>query len=317
MARSDVERVKNVLLQRREFISQKELAKQCEITHRSTAHRIVWQLHAGGYPIEFDERGRVRIDRAKLLLDVQLNLDEAVQVYFACRLLARHSDQFNPHVSNALTKLGSAMRGSAREIGDLILELSAQQRRKHTSKRGAYVSVLETLVRAWADHTSVLLYTRKEPHTPRRFDPYFIEPAVFSNYVIGYDHLRADIRTFKMQRLQKVSPTRDTFQVRADFNPYDHLGNAWGINWGKGQLETVRLRFTGNAAERVQDNVWHESQKPPVLGSGYCELTFEVGDTLEMIPFIRQWGHECEVIEPARLRATIAEHAKKMAKLYQ
>ncbi len=198
MARADAECIKNALLRRREFVSQQKLADECEITHRSTAHRILWQLKAGGYPIEFDEFGRVRVDRTKLLLDLQLNLDEALEVYFACRLLARHSDQFNPHVSQALTKLGSAMRGSARGIGDLIVELSAQQRRKHTSKRGAYVNVLETLVRAWADHTRVLLYTRKEPHTPRRFDPYFIEPAVFSNYVIGYDHLRDDIRTFKV-----------------------------------------------------------------------------------------------------------------------
>jgi predicted DNA-binding transcriptional regulator YafY len=35
-----------------------------------------------------------------------------------------------------------------------------------------------------------------------------------------------------------------------------------------------------------------------------------------MIPFIRQWGHECEVLEPEHLRATIAEHARKMAELY-
>lgn len=316
MARADVECLKNVLLRQREFIAQKDLADECELKHRSTAHRILWQLKAGGYPIEFDERGRVRVDRSKLLLDLQLNLDEALEVYFACRLLARHSDQFNPHVSKALVKLGSAMRGSARGIGDLIVDLSAQQRGKHTHKRSAYVSVLETLVRAWADHTSVLLYTRKEPHTPRRFDPYFIEPAVFSNYVIGYDHRRDDIRTFKVQWLQKVSPTRDAFQVRADFNPYEHLGNAWGINWGKGKLETVRLRFTGNAAERVQDNVWHESQELKPLDDGAYELTVQVGDTKEMIPFVRQWGHECEVMEPEHFRKTIAEHARRMAELY-
>jgi predicted DNA-binding transcriptional regulator YafY len=134
--------------------------------------------------------------------------------------------------------------------------------------------------------------------------------------VIGYDHLRQDIRTFKLQWLTRVSTTGEKFQVRANFNPYDYLGNAWGINWGKGQLEKVRLRFTGNAAERVQDNVWHESQDLKPLDDNAWELTVWVGDTKEMIPFIRQWGHECEVLEPEHLRATIAEHARKMAELY-
>ncbi len=45
-------------------------------------------------------------------------------------------------------------------------------------------------------------------------------------------------------------------------------------------------------------------------------MTAQVGDTLEMIPFVRQWGHECEVREPEHLRKTIGEHARKMAELY-
>lgn len=315
MSRADEERIRQELLHSREFIEQAELARRCELKHRSTLKRMLERLDSGGFALEWDERKRVRLDRSKYLLDLKLNEDEALAVFIACRLLARHSDRPNPHAVNALAKLGTAMRGGARVIGDHVLATSEQLKRKPNQAAREYVQNLEILTRAWADRASVYLYTRKEPHRARKFDPYMIEPSMYTNYVIGYDHTRDDFRTFKVQWLKRVSATAEHFEVRADFDAQQYLGNAWGINWGKGKLETVRLRFTGNAAERVQDNVWHESQGL-VVGDGVCELTVKVGDTLEMIPWIRQWGHECKVLEPEALRKTIGEHARRMAELY-
>ncbi len=316
MSRADEERIRQELLHTREFVSQAELARRCELRHRSTIKRMLERLDAGGFALEWDEHKRVRLDRAKYLLDLKLNEDEALAVFIACRLLARHSDRPNPHAVSALAKLGAAMRGGARVIGEHVLETSEQLKRKPNQAAREYVAGLETLTRAWADRASVYLYTRKEPHRARKFDPYMIEPSMYTNYVIGYDHTRDDFRTFKIQWLKRVSPTSEHFEVHKDFDVQQHLGHAWGIIWGTGILETVRLRFTGHAAERVLDNVWHESQKVSGSGNGYYELTFQVGDTMEMIPWIRQWGHECEVLEPQSLRATIAEHARKMAGLY-
>jgi len=316
MSRADEERIRQELLHSREFIAQAELARRCELKHRSTIKRMLERLHSGGFALEWDERKWVRLDRSKYLLDLKLNEDEALAVFIACRLLARHSDRPNPHAVNALAKLGTAMRGGARVIGEHVLATSEQLKRKQNQAAREYVHNLEALTRAWADRVSVYLYTRKKPHHARKFDPYMIEPSLYTNYVIGYDHTRQDFRTFKIQWLKRVSSTAEHFEVRENFDVQQYLGNAWGINWGKGELETVRLRFTGNAAERVQDNVWHDSQKLKQLDNGAWEMTVQVGDTLEMIPFVRQWGHECEVREPEHLRKTIGEHARKMAELY-
>jgi len=292
MSRADEERIRQELLHSREFIAQAELARRCELKHRSTIKRMLERLHAGGFALEWDERKWVRLDRSKYLLDLKLNEDEALAVFIACRLLARHSDRPNPHTVNALAKLGTAMRGGARVIGDHVLATSEQLKRKQNQAAREYTQNLETLTRAWADRASVYVYTRKEPHRARKFDPYMIEPSMYTNYVIGYDHTRQDFRTFKIQWLKRVSATAEHFAVRENFDVQQYLG------------------------ERVQDNVWHESQKLKQLEDGAWEMTAQVGDTLEMIPFIRQWGHECEVIAPAHLRQTIGEHARKMAELY-
>ena len=311
-----IEQIKLILLSSREYLSKAEIARRCSV-NRSTITRILDEFPDMGIALDYDEKGHVRIDRAQYLVDLKLNLDEALAVFVAGRLLARHSDRPNPHVIDALTKLGVALKGPAQVIGDHVLTTSEQLKRKSNQATREYVRALEVLTRAWADRVSVYLYHRKEPQQPRKFDPYFIEPSMYTTYVIGFDHLRQDIRTFKVQWLKSVSLTSEFFSIPKDFDPYRYLGNAWGINWGTGELVEVRLRFTGNAAERVADNVWHESQKLEQCSDGSRILTVKVGSTLEMIPWIRQWGSECQVLEPAALRAQIAEDARKMAQAYK
>ncbi len=45
-------------------------------------------------------------------------------------------------------------------------------------------------------------------------------------------------------------------------------------------------------------------------------MTLQVGATLEMKPWIRQWGADCEVLGPTELRAEIAEEIRRAAEMY-
>lgn len=310
-----IEQVKTLLLTSRDFVAKAEIARRCGV-HRSVIGRLLDEFPEMGIPVDYDERGRVRIDRSRYLTDVRLTLDEALAVYIGSRLLARHSDRPNPHVVSGLAKLGLALRGPAQVVGDHVIDIAHHLKRKPTTAAREFVRTLEVLTRAWADRLSVYLYTRQEPRQARKFDPYFIEPTMFTCYAIGFDHLRQDIRTFKVQWLKAVSATTEPFSVRPGFDPYDYLGNAWGINWGKGKLTEVRLRFTGRAAERVQDNVWHESQRLEAQPDGSQMLTVTVGSVMEMKPWIRQWGSQCTVLAPEDLRREIAEEMREAVRGY-
>lgn len=79
----------------------------------------------------------------------------------------------------------------------------------------------------------------------------------------------------------------------------------------------MRLRFTpGRVSDRVRESEWHYSQKLENLPGGGCVLTVTVGSTLEMKPFIRQWGADCIALSPADLRREIAEEMRQAAKNY-
>jgi len=79
----------------------------------------------------------------------------------------------------------------------------------------------------------------------------------------------------------------------------------------------VRLQFPpGRVADRVRESEWHYSQKREDLPDGGCILSVTVGSTLEMKPWIRQWGKDCEVLTPAELRREIAEEMRDAARMY-
>ena len=293
-----------------------EIAKRCGV-HRSTVWRDIQSLQDNGVPI-WKENGRYGILRERYVTSVKLNLHEATALFLATRLLSRYSDENHPHVARVMEKLAAAMpkdmmQQHIQRAADLV-----RQRRE----RPEFTRLLERLTEAWAERKRVRLWQRaddKQPAKARLFEPYFLEPSGvgYALYVIGYDHLRQDIRTFKVERLQRVEVTEDHFEVPKDFDPYHYLHNAWGINWGSGEQIEVRLKFSpGRVTQRVKESEWHISQKIEDLPDGGCILSVCVGATLEMKPWIRQWGCECEVLGPPELRSEIAEEMQRAAALY-
>jgi len=294
-----------------------ELARECGV-NRTTIFRDIRKLEDNDVPI-WSGGGKYGIDRARYLPAIHFNLHEATALFLATRLLTRYADSHHPHVARAIQKLAAVMPRDLiqRHMARAADVVRARREVPHLTR------VLEALTEAWANRKCVRLWEKDRPNKPaveRLYEPYFIEPSGvgYSLYVMGYDHLRKDIRTFKIDRLARVVPTDQPFTVPADFDPYQYLHNAWGVNWGSGsQPVEVRLRFApGTAADRVRESEWHYSQRREDLPDGGCLLSVTIGSTLEMKPWIRQWGPDVEVLAPAELRREIAEEMRAAARLY-
>ena len=312
--------IEEYLLAKRQPVRIKDLYEYFG-TERSTMYRSLRDLETEwDVPIRHEPVGYVWIDRQRYLTNVRLNLNEAASVFVAARLLARYSDKPNPHAVRALGKLSIALEHVAPQMARYIAQTSERLDRPLGEAQQEYLQCLQTLTQAWADGVRTHIVQREAPDVERLFEPYFIEPSAigYSTYVIGYDHHRHDIRTFKVERLLRVRLTTDTYTIPATFNPYTLLAGAWGVNWGAGGKPTsVALRFcAGRAAQRVRETNWHESQQIEDLPDGGCILRIQVGSTQEMKPWIRQWGPDCEVLEPEELRAEIAAEMKQAGQLY-
>mgnify|MGYP003654653932 FL=1 len=134
-------------------------------------------------------------------------------------------------------------------------------------------------------------------------------------YLVGYDLSREDIRTFALPRMEKVQLTKKKFTRPTDFSPETFFASALGVVEGKGDY-AIHIRFAASAAERIEERVWHASQKTTRRRNGSVDLHLRLGSLVEIERWILGWGDAAEVMAPPELRAQVAQTTKAMAARY-
>ncbi|HWQ12651.1 MAG TPA: WYL domain-containing protein [Roseiflexaceae bacterium] len=290
-----------------------DLADHCGVDRR-TIYRDLQALEDMGVPV-WEDRGRYGIERDRYLSTVRLNLNEAVALFFAARLLAHHSDEHNPHVVTALNKLAAGLPDST--ISANIARLAELIRSRPL--RADYVRVLELTTRAWADRRRLAIQYRAASGdvTRRVICPYVLEVSRSepASYVIAHDDLRGALRTFKLERVVSAEILGSAYTIPPEFDAYAHLAHAWGVI--DDMAVEVRLRFSPAVAPRVRESVWHHSQRLADMPDGGCELALLVGGTREIRSWVLGWGADVEVLAPPSLREEVAAHGRRMAELYR
>ena len=73
-------------------------------------------------------------------------------------------------------------------------------------------------------HTVALRYQSwRQEQTERDLDPYGVVFHIGRWYVVGHDHLRDSLRTFRIDRIASITPRDAIFTVPDGFDPVTHL----------------------------------------------------------------------------------------------
>jgi CRISPR-associated endonuclease/helicase Cas3 len=311
--------VQRLLLISRVPLTQAEIARRCEV-NRSTIHHLIQDMVDEGIPIRTTEKGLIYIERTAYISTLHLKLHEALATFLACRLLARYSDKPNTHAVTTLEKLGASLQAVMPALGQHIENTTAGLQSRLPKELSDYQRTLEKLTEAWAEGVKVRIWYRPLKaykvfqHT---FAPYFVEPSAigYSTYVIGLAEPPNMIRTRKLERIERIEVTDEPFTVPANFDANSLLAGAWGI-WfdDSDKPTTVRLRFSsGQTARRVGETIWHPAQQTESDAEGRLIWAAEIDEPQEMLPWIRGWGADCEVLEPQELRdQTLGEIRRQM-----
>jgi len=153
---------------------------------------------------------------------------------------------------------------------------------------------------------------RKE--SKRRVDPYRIWFFNGTFYLIGYCHLRREIRIFALDRIKMLHRTGESFEIPEDFDLDDFMRLSFGVYQGESQK--VKVRFSADIAGYVKEKIWHETQKLTPRKDGSLDFEAEVAGTEEIRFWIMTWGANAEVLEPASLREEVRAEAERMLATY-
>lgn len=147
----------------------------------------------------------------------------------------------------------------------------------------------------------------------RQIDPYRLFHSDGFWYVIGYCHLREDIRTFALDKIRSVTLLRRYFAIRNSFNFDSYMANCWK-KYYLGEPEAVTIRFSPEAAKDIKRKKWHPSQEIKANQDGSIDFTVTISGYDEIMKWILSWGGNARVIFPVELREKIKKEATRIAK---
>ena len=154
---------------------------------------------------------------------------------------------------------------------------------------------------------------RSKDITDRRVDPYGMVFYEGVWLLIGYCHLRKEIRSFALDRILKCSEQDYCFIPRVDFDLEEYLSHSWGVI--DGEEVTVVVRFKPDVTDYiVRKEKWHPSEKRKILPDGGVELTFTVAGIYEIKKWIYSWLPNIEVIKPKWFRKEIHKELTQATK---
>lgn len=145
----------------------------------------------------------------------------------------------------------------------------------------------------------LLYHPRDQLPAERKVNPYAVHLRNGSLYVIGYCHLREGIRTFVVDRIQKIKLTEESFGRPLDFSLESYLRHSFGMFTE--ELVRVKVRFHKSLSRYLLERRWHPSQKNKKLKDGSLELAFEVAGIKEIKTWIMGFGSLAKVLEPTAL----------------
>ncbi|MBM2849735.1 MAG: Regulatory protein, DeoR, partial [Anaerolineales bacterium] len=309
--------LKHLLLDHADGLTKADIARRLGV-HRSTAAEYIDDLTREGLPIYEQAPDRYAIDREHYKVEVQLTLNESAALHLAARLLTTRTDKHNPHAASALRKLGVALERFAPLISR-HLKLSADVLDDASRRRDpVFLQILETLTRAWSLGKKVHVTHEMEDGKVFDYDfaPYFIEPYAVGRtvHVIGYREPPGKVMTFKVERLRTIKLLETPYTIPENFDPREKLKDAWGIWYTEREPQEIVLRFTRQVAARVRETQWHHSERVTEEADGSLIWRAHVAEWQEMLPWIRGWGADCEVLEPKELREMIQAEIRRMAR---
>jgi len=248
----------------------------------------------------------------------EISPEEAMTLYLATRLLVKQHDKRNESAETALVKLAEVLTGDVgvgHEIHQAARELA------HRPGDESYSRVFRTIMQSYIyrRQVSIVYHPMNRDPFPTVLSPYLLEPSAigYATYVIGHSSIVNDLRTYKLQRIQQATLTREEYIVPPDFPGLDYLRSAWSIISGD-ELIGVKLRFSPRVTRRVRESRWHPSEEvtDDPENPGGCIWTAQVADLTDFRPWVRSWGADVEVVGPERLRRDLKAEARRLARIY-
>lgn len=310
-------------LRRGRYPNCRVLAERLEV-HERTVHRdLAYLRDILQAPVEYDarRRGWRLSDPDWTLPPVRLAEGEAVALLLGLNALAAYQGTgLEAPLRSLLDKLPLLLPEHVSvDPGDLFggVSFMVEPLRGDPERVAATFSALREAVAA-RRRAEITYYTpSRDEITVRRVDPYHLRHFEGAWYLAALCHRRGEVRTFALDRIQRLAVLDETFPRPAQeaFSPEVYFGESWRLE-RDAERRRVVVRFDPYQARWLRGRTWHPTQEAEEGADGSLTLAFTVSGLGEVKRWVMQFGAGAEVLEPPELRGAVAAESARLAGMY-
>ncbi|MCP4544277.1 MAG: YafY family transcriptional regulator [Chloroflexi bacterium] len=304
-----------MLLQSRPSWKASELATELNVSER-TVHRYMTMLDDMGIPI-YSERGPYggfSLVRGYKLPPLIFTAEEATVLYMGANLIRDVWGQTYDEAVTAVTaKLDNVLPDDLRQEvkqAQQNLVVGGLSRKDYRS----WEPVLHTLRQCTGERRCVRLEYRgfaRQESTERIMEPYALTFQWGLWYLVGFCRLRNDMRTFRVDRIQQITPLNNSFTVPADFSAREYLEKS--MRFEPNHLVVVHLEASVAFEIRERHGHWMEFTDH---ADGSITARFGVTNLDWTTGWVLSYGSLAKVLEPLELITRVYEAAQGALQQY-
>jgi predicted DNA-binding transcriptional regulator YafY len=308
-----------LLLQNRPNLTSRDLAEHFGVSRR-TIFRDLRTLTESGVPLTYAEDGGYEILEGYQLPPLMLSAREAATVLVGTEFTKLQPDRsLRADAETVTMKIRSVLPESVREYIDTLQQRTVfspynevqSPKQASSEEEGLWFTLSEAVARQKRVKMTYYTVSRDEENV-REVDPLGLVYYADHWNLIAYDHLRGDVRNFRLDGIRKLRVKFDSFKPPAGFDLKEFLRER-GEN--PGNVRFV-VRFAPRAYRWARASIPADLEAERTMDDGRTEVAFHFENTPYIARWLMRFGTDAEAVEPAALRAQLREHAMSVAAQY-
>ena len=303
-----------MLLQSRQTWKASDLSDELNVSER-TIHRYVTMLEDMGIPI-YSERGPYggfSLMRGYKLPPLIFTAEEATVLYMGANLVEEVWGQiYQDAVTSVVAKLDNVLPDDLRQQVSRAQDSMVFSGLRAKDYR-PWEPIIHTLRQNITDRKMVELTYRgfSLEETCRLVDPYALTFRSGLWYLIGFCHMRADMRTFRVDRIQTVEPSEDSFTIPRDFSARNYLERTMQFE----DTYKIRVLMDKEIAPYIRENHGHWAELNE-HEDGSLTVSFGTSGLDWVTGWVLSYGSRALVLDPPELVSRIRDVSLAIAARY-
>lgn len=308
-----IDRISAILiqLQTRRIVKASDIAARFDISLR-TVYRDVRSLEEAGVPIIGEAGVGYSLVDGYRLPPIMFTKEEATAFLTAEKFVEKMTDaSTTAQHRSAMDKVRAILKTNEKDLLE-SMDGSIEVLKSQTQRRVNNNNHIQTILNGIADKKVLCIdYTAgyTQTKTNRHIEPIGIFYLDSYWHLIAYCRMRNDYRDFRLDRIQEIQETDNTFK-----GSHPKLKDYLAQTASEHHLETIVIKVNSSITNFINEQRFYHGFVSEKHTTNYTEMTFLTTSVEGFVRWFMMFGDHAEIISPQKIKDKVVEVAEGIMK---